>query len=292
MLMRKLGGTTEMYPAITIANDALPDAADENEIECRTLSPIGAQAIPPRQWAYGRFLLLGSAAVIGAVDGGGKGAIAVVIALAMITGRPLLGERVWRTGPVAIVAYEDDDEEWHRRIAAACLHYEIDYDAVIGQIHFLRPAAGYRICFGTYVDRNLQFPHGDQIIERLRNIGAVLLIIDPFNQCHDLEDGNNNAVVAKVAAEIARIAHETNSAVLVLHHLRKGATGNPDDLMGATSLRATFRSCRILSRMTPEQAKQMSITDPWRYIRITGSKEKLCSASGEVDMVQADQRAS
>ena len=78
-------------------------------------------AIPPRQWAYGKFLLFGSAACIGAMDGGGKGMIATVMALAMITGYPLLGEKVWRTGPVAIISYEDDQDEWERRIAAACL---------------------------------------------------------------------------------------------------------------------------------------------------------------------------
>ena len=35
--------------------------------------------IPPRRWAYGTFLLFGAASVIGAVDGGGKGALATVI---------------------------------------------------------------------------------------------------------------------------------------------------------------------------------------------------------------------
>jgi hypothetical protein len=43
--------------------------------------------------------------------------------------------------------------------------------------------------------------------------------------------------------------------------------------MGATSLRATFRSCRILARMTPEVAEKMEVPDPWRYVRIAGSKE-------------------
>src|SRR5580704_10099130 len=81
-------------------------------------------AIPPRPWAYGSFLLFGYPAVIGAADGSGKGALAIVIALSMITGRPLLGEHVWRTGPVAIITYEDDQTELCRRIAAACLQYD------------------------------------------------------------------------------------------------------------------------------------------------------------------------
>jgi hypothetical protein len=43
--------------------------------------------------------------------------------------------------------------------------------------------------------------------------------------------------------------------------------------MGAVALRATFRSCRILARMPVETATAMKIADPWRYIRISGSKE-------------------
>jgi RecA-family ATPase len=89
-----------------------------------------------------RFLLFGSAAVIGAVDGAGKGTIAVTMILAMITGRPLLGERVWRSGPVAIVSYEDDEDEWHRRIAAACTLHDLNYEKVIDKIHFLRCPGG------------------------------------------------------------------------------------------------------------------------------------------------------
>ena len=210
--------------------------------------------------------------MIGAVDGGGKGAIAVVIVLAMITGKPLLGERVWRTGPVAIVTYEDDELEWHRRIAAACLHYQLDYIAVLKQVHFVRKP-GDRLSFAVSVDGDLKFPHSAEIIDRLRDIRAVLLVVDPFNHSHSLQDGNNNVLIARVAAEMALIGSKSGVAVLVLHHLRKGSTGDPDDLMGATSLRATFRSCRILARMVPDAAQKMNIPDPWRYIRIAGSKE-------------------
>ena len=246
---------------------------DQAAIYCVSLEPVGAANLPPRQWAYGHFLLLGSVAVLGGVDGGGKGAIAVVTAASMITGKPLLGEHVWRKGPVAIVTYEDDETEWHRRIAAACLHYELDYADVLAQVHFIQKPGG-RISFASRDESGrIHFPHGEEIIAEVKRIGAVLMIVDPFNHAHALDDGNNNVMVAKVAAEMAAIAHKSGCAVLVLHHVRKGAGGNPDDLMGATSLRATFRSCRILARMAPEAAEQMKIADPWRYIRIAGSKE-------------------
>src|SRR5262249_44454047 len=88
---------------------------------CQPPAPHPISSIPPRPWAYGRYLLFGSASALGGMDGAGKGALAVVIALSFITGRALLAEHVWRTGPVASITYEDDETEWRRRIAAACL---------------------------------------------------------------------------------------------------------------------------------------------------------------------------
>lgn len=253
-------------------NSPPPDGGGGAGVIAEPLDPSPIPQIPPRQWAYGHFLLFGSAAVLGAVDGGGKGAIAVATMLAMITGKPLLGEQVWRTGPVAIVSYEDDETEWRRRIAAACLHYKLDYAEVLSKVHFItRPDR--RVTFAAQGGAGVVFPDSEEIIRCLTSMHAALLIIDPFNHAHSLEDGNSNAMIAKVAGEMARIAQVTKMTALVLHHLRKGATGAPDDLMGATSLRATFRSCRILARMDPEMAKKMNIADPWRYIRVAGSKE-------------------
>jgi hypothetical protein len=217
--------------------------------------------------------LFGEAAALGAIDGGGKGAMAVAIALSMITGRDLLGERVWRTGPVGIVTYEDDQVEWERRIAAACLHYNINYEAVIGSFHFFTRPGG-RISFAAMGPHGVVFPDGDAIIAHLKRIGAALLIIDPFNHAHQLEDGNSNVAIAKVAGEVGRIARESGAAALVLHHLRKGSTGIADDLMGATSLRATFRSCRILARMTENEGKDLQLPrgQAWRHSRIAATK--------------------
>jgi hypothetical protein len=180
-------------------------AGGREDLVCETIAPHSIVQIPPRPWAYGKFLLFGCASVIGAVDGGGKGAMAVAIALSMITGRSLLGERVWRTGPVAIVTYEDKIDEWDRRIAAACIHYSIDYESVIGQFHFLIHKDRSHIRFAAQSRDGTTFPDSTNIIQRLKEIDAVLLIIDPFNQAHDTEDGNNNVAIARVAGEISRI---------------------------------------------------------------------------------------
>jgi hypothetical protein len=248
---------------------------EESALICVNAAPHSVSDIPPRPWAYGDFLLFGEAGAIGAVDGGGKSAQAVVIALSMITGQPLLGERVWRKGPVAIISYEDDATEWQRRIAAACMHYGLDYETMIVSFYFISRPGG-RVSFAAHsLDGSVRFPDGDAVVQQLKDIGAAMLIIDPYNHCHMLEDGNSNALMAQVASEIARVAQQSGVAALILHHLRKGSTGIVDDLMGATSLRATFRACRILQRMTEEEAEKLGLPrrQAWRHSKIAGNKE-------------------
>jgi hypothetical protein len=250
---------------------------DRAPIICTTPMRRRIADIPPRTWAYGNFLLFGEAAAIGAVDGGGKGAMAAVIALSMITGLPLLGERVWRKGRVVIITYADDEDEWSRRIAAACLHYKLDYETVIDDFRFMSRPGG-RVSFAAPSVRGgpVLFPDSEEIIQHVKRVGgAALMITDPFNHCHELEDGNSNALVSMVAREHTRIARACMIPDLVLHHLRKGATGAADDLMGALMLRATFRSCRIVQRMTEDEAKRLDLPSDqaWRYSRISASKE-------------------
>jgi len=231
--------------------------------------------IPPRPWAFGTYLLFGHAAVIGAIDGGGKGAYAVAVALSMITGRPLLNEHVWRTGPVVIITYEDNKEEWARRIAAACIHYGIDFADVKNQFHFIVRRDRERVYFAAQSEAGLVYPDSAGIIRVLKELNAALFIVDPFNLAHDSADGNSNVAIAKVASEISRIAAESAVAALVLHHLRKGSSGTVDDLMGATALRANFRATRILIRMSKSEAESLNLPtrEHWRYSRIADSKE-------------------
>jgi len=119
--------------------------------------------IPPRPWAYGRFMLFGSAAVIGAVDGAGKGTIAVGMLLAYITGLPLLGERIWRKGPVVILAYEDDQNEWRRRIAAGCIHHKLDYETIIASVHFV-DKPGDKVTLAQQTQNGIEFPDHARLV--------------------------------------------------------------------------------------------------------------------------------
>ena len=69
-------------------------------------------------------------------------------------------------GRVVIVTFEDDETEWHRRIAAACDHYELDYEFVMANVHFLRKPGG-RVSFASPARDAIAFPDSKDIIKKV-----------------------------------------------------------------------------------------------------------------------------
>ena len=225
-------------------------------------------------WAYGDFLIAGAASMLAGLDGTGKSAQAVAVILTFVTGKALLGEPVHRPGPVAILAYEDDLREWHRRIRGACRYHALDYRAALSKIHFIARKDRDITLAAHGPGRGIVYPDRAELIAVLEGIRPALLIIDPLSHAHSLDDGNSNALLAQVAREIGRVAAALGCAALVMHHLRKGANGELDDIMGATMLRATFRVVRVLARITKTQAEEFDIAEDetWRYSGIASSK--------------------
>ena len=82
--------------------------------------------IKPREWVYGRSIQRGHVRAILAPGAAGKTILSVGEALAMATGRNLLGQEV-PGGPKRVWLWnlEDDAEELARIIQAACKHWSI-----------------------------------------------------------------------------------------------------------------------------------------------------------------------
>ena len=113
--------------------------------------------------------------------------------ISMISGSPVLGDEIiWRNGPVAIVSYEDDETEWKRRIAAACIHHHADYEHVIANLRFIHKPGGKVSFAQRAATGSTLFPDSEKtIIDGLRVL-VVLLIVDPFNTAHEWDDTGNS----------------------------------------------------------------------------------------------------
>src|SRR6516165_6100605 len=91
--------------------------------------------LAPRQWLYGRHYLQGAVSVTIADGGVGKSTLALTEAIAMVTGRALLGITPNKqTGNGLVRDYrevfyynaEESLAEIKRRVLAICQHFEID----------------------------------------------------------------------------------------------------------------------------------------------------------------------
>ena len=101
------------------------------------------KTLPRRQWVYGRHLIRKFGSATFAPSGSGKTNTFIVEALAMATGRDLLGIMPPRRVRVWLWNGEDPYDELERRVGAACLHYKITPEEIDGlAVHQQRPRQG------------------------------------------------------------------------------------------------------------------------------------------------------
>jgi hypothetical protein len=220
-------------------------------------------SIEPRRWIYGHHYLRSFVSVLASAGGIGKTSLQIVEALAIVTGRPLLGEEVKERTNVWIVNLEDPLEEIQRRVIAAMQHYKITPEEVRGRL-FVNAGRDFSLKFGIQTREGV-LPN-TKLVEYLckqipqKQIGCVF--IDPFVGAHSINENDNMAVNA-IVAEIRRVADETKSAVGLVHHIRKGngEDASIDSVRGAGSLIGAARAARVVNRMSADDAAKLGIDE-------------------------------
>lgn len=220
-----------------------------------------AAAIEPRAWIYGRNYLRKFVSVLASAGGIGKTSLQIVEALAICTGKPLLGETVHESCPVWIVNLEDPLEEMQRRVLAAMKHYGIHPDEVRGRL-FIDAGRDFRLKFATQTRHGI-IPNAalvEHMLERIpeRQIGAVF--IDPFVAAHEVNE-NDNMAVNTVVDLVRTVADHTNCAFGLVHHIRKGngEEASIDSVRGAGSLIGAARAARVINRVSEDDALKLCV---------------------------------
>jgi len=224
--------------------------------------------IPERQWLYGRQMLRGSLSVVVAPGGTGKTALMTGIALCLVTGREMLGKRVWG-GPAKCWLWnlEDGGDELARGIQAAAMHWSIGEEDLGGRLFVDSglDGAGLCIAYGERDGFKINAPVVDALTEELKRRKIDALIVDPFVSSHTVSENDNGAIDA-VAKLWARVAAETDCSIVLVHHSRKlaGAEVTAESARGAISLIAAARSVVVLNRMSEADASRYGFSDSER----------------------------
>lgn len=243
--------------------------------------------IPVREWVYGKHLIRRFLSTTVAPGGVGKSSLVLVEAIAMVTGRPLLGVPVPQRLRVWVANLEDPIDELERRVAAICLHYGIDPRELEGRL-FLDSGRTAEIIIATKHRDGVKVaePVIAALVRTLTENEIDHLTVDPFVSSHRVTE-NANDEIDIVAKAWNRVAQTAGVSIELVHHVRKGqgngAEHTVEDGRGAGALLAAARSARVLNPMSKDEAAKAGLPSHRGYFRVDNGKSNLAAPPDRSD---------
>ncbi|WP_238179394.1 AAA family ATPase, partial [Methylobacterium dankookense] len=235
------------------------------------------RTIPLREWLLGRHYIKRFVSVTVAPGGVGKSSLAIAEALAMTSGRDLLGEQPASLLKVWYWNGEDPLDELQRRVMATAMHYDLGREDVEGRL-FLNSGRQTEIVIAEQTRNGITIavPVVEAVKRTIVENGIDVVIIDPFVSSHRVSENDNNAI-DRVAKAWGKVAEETNCAVELVHHARKtgGNEVQMEDARGAVALISASRTGRILNAMTREEAERAGVERRRLHFRVDNGKANL-----------------
>ncbi|BAR58792.1 hypothetical protein NK6_5634 [Bradyrhizobium diazoefficiens] len=276
----KHGGTIEQLTKIA-------DAQRQSGIYATPARWIDPRLIPPRRWLYRPSYIRQFLSLLLSTGGVGKSSLTIVEALAMVTGKALLGVKPSRELRVWYWNGEDPIDELHRRFAAAQKHYGLAASDIGGRL-FLNSGRDMPIVLATEEPRGA-ITVDEYTIQRMvatvRANKIDVLMLDPFVALHRVNE-NNNSAIEGVVKSLSKLAELADCAVMLVHHTRKAREAlTVDDGRGASALLAAARTARVLNSMDKKEAEQAEIGERERrdYFRSDVGKANLVRSPGAAD---------
>lgn len=264
---------------------AAPKAANDND-KAVTATPFvwkDPAGIPRREWLYGSHYARKYLSATFGAGGGGKTAHSYSEALAMASGKPLLGEIPRQRRRVWAINLEDPAEEIDRRVMAAAVHFKLCRDDIEGYL-WTDSGRDQRVVVARTEGRDIKIvePVVQALIAEITARKIDVLIVDPFVSTHGVPE-NDNGAIQSVAEQWVRVAHEANCSVELVHHVRKsnGQEATADDGRGAGALKDKARSVRVVNSMTRDEAEKAGIPDDQirRHFRVDFGKVNMVASA-------------
>lgn len=226
------------------------------------------KTISRREFIYGRHLIRKFVSVTVSPGGLGKTSLTITESLAMTSGKALLGVKPDVRLNVWLFNAEDPRDEMERRVMAAALHYKLRPDDFVNRL-FLDIGREQDLVIAREDKRTglkIMVPVVEAVVEQIITNEIDVMIIDPFVSTHAVSENDNGSIDA-VAKLWAKIADRTNSAIEIVHHVKKVQDREitTDDARGASSLLGASRSARVLNRMSEKEAGNAGVSPEDRF---------------------------
>ena len=203
-----------------------------------TSSPAQLPLQPPcERWLIQGLWLDQACGIVGGEPKCCKSLFALSAAVAVASGRPLLGRfAVPRPGKALLYAAEDAPHVVRQRLHAICRSCDADFDAL--DVEVIRAA-----------QLRLDFDHHCADLRRtVERVEPRLVILDPFARLHG---GNENLAqdVAPLLGFLRTVQRRFETAVMIVHHAGKSAHArHGQTLRGSSEFHAWGDSNLFLSR--------------------------------------------
>lgn len=244
--------------------------------------------IPRRDWLYGRHLIRRYVSTTVSPGGLGKSSMVLIEALAMVSGRTLIGEGIHQKDPLRVWYWngEDPNDESTRRIQAAAIHHGL-LPSDIGDRLFVDSGREMRIRLAQMVRGAVELDEAlfEEIEAGLIARKIDVWQLDPFISTHQVSENDNGAIDA-IVKRLGIVAERAKVAIELVHHVRKPGGGNTaqtdvNDARGASALIGGVRSARVLNVMGEDIADLAGIdhSERFSYFSVTNGKSNLAPRS-------------
>ena len=275
--------------ATTTAAEAsqILQAAKPFEIICEPYTVDDDRSLPMWDHLYSKHLLRGTVSGTAADGGGGKSTMSIAEALAMASGKPLLGVQVPYPMRVLLINFEDDRNTMKKRINAAMHHHKLTEADLGGRLFII---ARGELMFGEHRFQlgpkagKLSKIFAGALMRFLTNNEIDVASVDPFIRVHN-EDESDEIAIKNVVEIFENIALQCDCAVSLWSHTRK-ANGNEVTVDSARGTRAfvdACRSIRMLAQMTTQEARTMNIEDRGSYFKTFNGKLNYAPKTDKCD---------
>lgn len=223
---------TEADKAELLSQYAARNPAMATPLMVESFADLVSQDFPPQKFLVDGLIPAGQLVMLGGRGKAGKSWLILQLIAAIDRGSPFLGRPTER-GRVLYLALEDGRRRMNQR----------------PKILKWQPSPAIDIAFK--IDK---FDAGGQGLAHLRQAiadkGYDLVVIDTLvKTLSGSADENNNTYMAAICNDLADMAHDSGTGILIVHHTSKQLVENPfDALRGASAIRDSYDAGMMLVR--------------------------------------------
>lgn len=205
---------------------------------------------PPPAFVWDGYLPRGVVALFGAHGGTGKSTIALMLAVATVTGRPLFGVATEQS-PAVFVSLEDGAGIVRHRLAGICRAWGID-PLALADLHIVDGTENPELFAADNRSAGDVTSTYVELTRLVQSTGAGLVVVDNASDSFGGDEINRRQVRAFMRS-LAQVARLTDCAVVLLAHVDKGTSRNRkaeggEGYSGSTAWHNSARSRLFMAR--------------------------------------------